>query len=239
MKKMVRSNNSNPAKVFCKEEIQRQVSHMTAFIDQEADEKVAELDAKAEEEYNLEKGTITNQERVKITDAYIKKEKQIRIQKQIATSNYNNQLRLKVLAEREAHVNKTIEETRESLGRIAEDREKYLVVMRQLILQGVLQFLESNVTLRVREEDVDIARSVIDAVTQEYTNITGKNCEIVIDDKNYLPVKSCGGVILYAQNERMKIVNTLDARLTLITSQVIPAVRVSLFGENTNRKFYD
>ncbi len=39
-------------------DVQKQIKHMMAFIDQEANEKAEEIDAKAEEEFNIEKGTL-------------------------------------------------------------------------------------------------------------------------------------------------------------------------------------
>ena len=38
------------------EEVSKQLKHMMAFIEQEANEKAEEIDAKAEEEFNIEKG---------------------------------------------------------------------------------------------------------------------------------------------------------------------------------------
>ena len=40
-------------------EVAKQIQHMVDFINKEAGEKVEEIDAKAEEEFNIEKGTIT------------------------------------------------------------------------------------------------------------------------------------------------------------------------------------
>ena len=36
----------------------KQIKHMVAFIEQEAGEKAEEIDAKAEEEFNIEKGLL-------------------------------------------------------------------------------------------------------------------------------------------------------------------------------------
>lgn len=40
-------------------EVSKQIQHMVDFINKEAGEKVEEIDAKAEEEFNIEKGTKT------------------------------------------------------------------------------------------------------------------------------------------------------------------------------------
>lgn len=67
-----------------------------AFIEQEANEKAEEIDAKAEEEFNIEKGRLVQQQRLKIMEYYEKKEKQVELQKKIQSSNMLNQARLQV-----------------------------------------------------------------------------------------------------------------------------------------------
>jgi V-type H+-transporting ATPase subunit E len=56
---------------------------MIAFIDQEAQEKAGEIEAKAEEEFNIEKSRLVQQQRVKIMEFYEKKEKQIELQRKM------------------------------------------------------------------------------------------------------------------------------------------------------------
>ncbi len=55
-----------------------QIKHMMAFIEQEANEKAEEIDAKAEEEFNIEKGRLVQQQRLKIMEHFERKEKQVR-----------------------------------------------------------------------------------------------------------------------------------------------------------------
>ena len=43
-------------------DVQKQIKHMMAFIEQEANEKAEEIDAKAEEEFNIEKGRLVQQQ---------------------------------------------------------------------------------------------------------------------------------------------------------------------------------
>ena len=104
MLNLVRHLNLN--KLFCVCPLW-QIKHMMAFIEQEANEKVEEIDAKvievclsvsqscdfllqspvkslvtliclqAEEEFNIEKGRLVQTQRVKIMEYYEKKEKQI------------------------------------------------------------------------------------------------------------------------------------------------------------------
>jgi V-type H+-transporting ATPase subunit E len=50
-----------------------------------------------------------------------------------------NQARLKVLKVREDHVHNVLDEARQQLGEVAQDRNKYARVLHSLILQGLLQ----------------------------------------------------------------------------------------------------
>ena len=54
-----------------------------AFIEQEANEKAEEIDAKAEEEFNIEKGRLVHQQRLKIMEYYERKEKQVELQRKM------------------------------------------------------------------------------------------------------------------------------------------------------------
>lgn len=56
---------------------------MMAFIEQEANEKAEEIDAKAEEEFNIEKGRLVQEQRMKIMEFYEKKEKQVELQRRM------------------------------------------------------------------------------------------------------------------------------------------------------------
>ena len=66
---------------------------MMAFIEQEANEKAEEIDAKAEEEFNIEKGRLVQQQRLKIMEYYERKEKQVELQRKM----YENTINIKQL----------------------------------------------------------------------------------------------------------------------------------------------
>ena len=52
-------------------------------------------------------------------------------------------------------------------------------------------------------------------------------------------ISSAGGVELYARQGKIKVDNTLEARLNMIAHSNLPQMRNSLFGSNPNRKFKD
>lgn len=220
-------------------DVQKQIKHMMAFIEQEANEKAEEIDAKAEEEFNIEKGRLVQQQRLKIMEYYEKKEKQVELQKKIQSSNMLNQARLKVLKVREDHVRAVLDEARKRLGEVTRDQGKYAQILESLILQGLYQLFEKEVTVRVRPQDRDLVKSVLPVITTKYKDATGKEIVLKIDDESHLSQETTGGIDLLAQRNKIKINNTLEARLDLISQQLVPQIRTALFGRNVNRKFTD
>merc|ERR1711963_1361860 len=112
-----------PAKMALSDaDVQKQIKHMMAFIEQEANEKAEEIDAKAEEEFNIEKGRLVQQQRLKIMEYYERKEKQVELQRKIQSSNLLNQARLRVLKARDEHVSNVLDDGKQQLASITRDQ---------------------------------------------------------------------------------------------------------------------
>ncbi|BFF89826.1 V-type proton ATPase subunit E [Drosophila madeirensis] len=220
-------------------DVQKQIKHMMAFIEQEANEKAEEIDAKAEEEFNIEKGRLVQQQRLKIMEYYEKKEKQVELQKKIQSSNMLNQARLKVLKVREDHVSNVLDDARKRLGEVTKNEGEYKAVVTKLIVQGLFQVMEPKVTLRCRQVDVSLVRDILPQAVEQYKVQMKQNVDLIIDETNFLSADTCGGVELLALNGRIKVPNTLESRLELISQQLVPEIRNALFGRNVNRKFTD
>lgn len=99
--------------------------------------------------------------------------------------------------------------------------------------------MEPNVLVRVREVDQSIVEGILDNAAAKYKESTGKEVILKVETESYLPADMTGGVELQTQKGRIKIANTLEARLDLIAQQLVPEVRGALFGRNPNRKFAD
>lgn len=179
---------------------------MMAFIEQEANEKAEEIDAKAEEEFNIEKGRLVQQQRIKIMEYYEKKEKQVELQKKIQSSNMLNQARLKVLKVREDHVRAVLDEARRRLGEVTRDGSRYSTILQSLITQGLYQIMEANVAVRARQGDAQLVQNVLPASVEQYKRETGKDVVITLDTDNFLPADSTGGIELYALQGRIRVI---------------------------------
>ncbi|XP_060892653.1 V-type proton ATPase subunit E 1a [Labrus mixtus] len=220
-------------------DVQKQIKHMMGFIEQEAKEKVEEIDAKAEEEFNIEKGRLVQTQRVKIMEYYEKKEKQIEQHKKIQMSNLLNQARLRVLKAREDMIMDLLNEARQKLTETVKDPVRYSVLLEGLVLQGFYQLLEPKVTVRCRQQDVEMVQAAINKNIPIYKDAVKSNIVVRIDPERFLSSEICGGVEVYNDNGKIKVSNTLENRLELIAQQMMPEIRENLFGANPNRRFMD
>jgi len=220
-------------------DVQKQLRHMMAFIEQEANEKAEEIDTKAEEEFNMEKGRLVQQQRTKILEYYEKKEKQVELQRKIQRSNMQNQGRLKCLKAREDHLRNVLDEARRNLAKISADTNRYPPILKGLIMQGLLQLLENEVLLRCRKQDQELVEKLLPVCLNELKQVWKGACNVTIDEEHYLSHDSAGGVEMGTRNGKIRVSSTLESRLDLIAGQIVPQIRTALFGSNPNRKFFD
>lgn len=220
-------------------DVQKQLRHMMAFIEQEANEKAEEIDAKAEEEFNIEKGRLVQQQRQKIMEFYEKKEKQVELQRKIQASNSLNAGRLMCLKAREDHIRHVLDEAKANLSRISADSARYPAILKGLIMQALLQLLEKEVVLRCREKDLSLVEQLLPECLNAQFQQWGDKTHVSIDKNNFLASNSAGGVEVLAKAGKIRVSSTLESRLELIAGQIIPQIRTALFGPNPNRKFFD
>jgi V-type H+-transporting ATPase subunit E len=220
-------------------DVQKQIKHMMAFIDQEANEKAEEIDAKAEEEFNIEKGRLVQQQRVKIMEYYERKQKQIELQKKIQNSNLQNNGRLRVLKAREDHIKQLRDDARKQLVVLTKDTNNYKRLLEALIAQGLYQLLEEHVVIRCRQKDLTIVQDVLEKAIASYKEAVKRDVKVTVDTTNFLNQEIAGGIELWTPNSKIKVENTLESRLELICQQMLPELKEILFGANANRKFRD
>ncbi|XP_045684513.1 V-type proton ATPase subunit E 2 [Phyllostomus hastatus] len=219
-------------------EVQKRIKHMLAFIEQEANEKVEEIDAKSEEEFSIEKVRLVQTQRTKIMEYYEKKEKQIEQQKKIYISSIRNQARLRVLTAQNEFVSELLDDMKVKLIRLVENPEVYQGLLYKLVLQSLLRLLEPVMIVRCRPQDHVLVEAIVQKATPEYMKVSQKQAKVQVDREVHLPMNTVGGVEVYSGNYRIMISNTLESRLDLIAEQKMPEIRKALFGINPNRKFF-
>ncbi|KAF1944216.1 vacuolar ATP synthase subunit E [Clathrospora elynae] len=221
------------------DQVAGELKKMTAFIRQEAMEKANEIRLKADEEFAIEKSKLVRQEQSSIDSSYEKKFKQASMSQQITRSTVSNKSRLRILSARQELLNRLFEDSEKKLGDVAKDKKKYQSVMKDLILEGAYALNEDKLEVKVRKADNEMTKKAIEEAQTEYKSKIAKDVSITIDESDPLPEGSAGGAMIVGTNGRIDINNTFSERLKLLESQALPSIRVTLFGENENRKFHN
>jgi len=107
---------------------------MVQFIKQEANEKAREIAIATEEEFNIEKLSMVDGEKIKIAKEYERKEMTVDTAKKIEASTGRNAMRLKVLAAREQAMESLLDEARAKLAETSSDAARYRDLLKSLIL---------------------------------------------------------------------------------------------------------
>ncbi|CAM0139291.1 V-ATPase V1 sector subunit E [Umbelopsis sp. WA50703] len=220
------------------DEVFNEMKKMVSFIKQEALEKAREIKVKADEEFNIEKAKIVRQESLNIEATFERKIKQAEVQKRIAQSNQINKSRLRVLQSRQHMLDELFEESRAQLPSVSKDSNKYPALLKDLVLQGLYSLMETDLKVQCRKEDVSLVEKAITEATKEYEEHMGQKISATVDEEN-IPSSNAGGVILSAMNGKIKVNNTLEARLAILEDGMLPQIRVLLFGHSPNRTFFN
>ncbi|KAF2712561.1 vacuolar ATP synthase subunit E [Pleomassaria siparia CBS 279.74] len=221
------------------EQVSGELKKMTAFIRQEALEKANEIQLKADEEFAIEKSKLVRQETSSIDTSYEKKFKQASMSQQITRSTVSNKTRLRILNERQQLLDKLFLEAGEKLKDVTKDKGKYQTLLKNLILEGAYALNEEKLQVRARKADYDVVKKAIEQAQSEYKSKIDKEVKFSIDESDPLPDGSAGGVTMSGTNGRIALNNTLEERLKLLEKDALPSIRVTLFGDNQNRKFHD
>lgn len=212
---------------------------MKAFIEKEAQEKAKEIKLKADEEYEIEKASIVRSETAAIDAAYEQKFKKASLAQQITKSTIGNKTRLRILSTKEEVLNEIFESAKADLSKISANKSDYKPAFLGLIEEALFTILEDEVTVKVREADLSLAKDVIEEAAKHFEEKAGHSINISIDESNFLPTDCAGGVIVINKSGKIEVNNTLDERLKLLSEEALPGLRLELFGISESRKFFD
>ncbi|KAL3471804.1 ATPase, V1/A1 complex, subunit E [Aspergillus californicus] len=222
------------------DQVAGELRKMTAFIRQEALEKAREIQLKADEEFAIEKSRLVRQETAAIDTLYEKKFKQAAMSQQITRSTLANRTRLRVLSSRQDLLDELFQEARGKVSGIAaKDAKKYQAVLKDVVLEGLYAFNETDLEIRGRQKDKDAIKTAIEEAQKEFKKSIGRDVNVKLDENETLPNENAGGVIIVGGQGKIEINNTFEERLRLLEIDALPAVREILFGKNVNRRFYD
>lgn len=212
---------------------------MKAFIEKEAQEKAKEIRLKADEEYEIEKASIVRSETAAIDSAYEQKLKKASLAQQITKSTIGNKTRLRILSEKEKVLNELLDDALKALVKLSDNKSEYKPVLEGLIEEGLYAILEDQVTLRVREKDVALAKEAAEEAAKKFEEKAKFSVSVTVDEQNFLDGKLAGGVVVVNKSGKIEVNNTVEERLKILSEEALPGVRLELFGPSPSRKFFD
>lgn len=91
-----------------------------------------------------------------------------------------NKSRLKLLQQREEHLQDLFTTSREAIDSLAKDEARYVQFLEGVIVQGLLAILEPHVTVHARSKDVGIAQHASDNAAKQYNDISGRTVKVIV-----------------------------------------------------------
>eukprot|EP00197_Chlamydomonas_leiostraca_P009605 CAMPEP_0202863548 /NCGR_PEP_ID=MMETSP1391-20130828/4140_1 /ASSEMBLY_ACC=CAM_ASM_000867 /TAXON_ID=1034604 /ORGANISM="Chlamydomonas leiostraca, Strain SAG 11-49" /LENGTH=234 /DNA_ID=CAMNT_0049543195 /DNA_START=84 /DNA_END=788 /DNA_ORIENTATION=+ len=222
-------------------EVERQIENMCRFIKQEAEEKANEIKVSAEEEFNLEKLQLLEQEKAKIRKEYERREAQVEVKKKIDYSKQLNEQRIKVLSARESAIQEIVHEAKLKLREVSKNPTTYKKLLTDLLVQAMKKLNEKSATVKCRQVDLILVKEILETARKNYTALFQEEAPaITLDQSSFLPpppqgsneelASCCGGVVLVSSDGRITVSNTLDDRLKIAYEANLPDIRGRLFG---------
>lgn len=216
------------------------------FIKQEAEEKSSEIAVAAEEEFNITKLQLLEAEKAKVRREFDRKEKANATKKKVEYSKYLNESRIKVLQAREDAVQTLLKEAQKRLQSLSMNASEYGTLLLELIVQGMYKLGESSMLVRCREIDTSLVENLLPKAAQMYSAKYGGNPPaLTLDVSNPLPppptgagdqmehTYCSGGVVITSSDGSIECSNTLDDRLRIAYMANLPAIRKSLFSQQS------
>lgn len=130
------------------------------------------------------------------------------------------------------------------------DPKRYQELLEGLIAQGLFQILEKDISLKCKRDDLPAVKvcdlfdfstmlislqilmllnqKAIPNAVASFKSQSGMDVKITINDAEWLGGDVSGGVVMSAHGGRIKVENTLESRLNLISKQVCDRVNTAL-----------
>lgn len=209
---------------------ERQIQSMIDFIEREAQEKAEELDAAAQEEYDVEKMRLVEAEKAKIRANLEKKKKQVEVERRVTRANYAKSQRLRLMDERAGILDELNATIKKKITDIINDKNAYQKLLLDLVRQS-LRSIQADSIVECRKQDEQIISKAIGELQTWYQKESGKAVTITLNKTSNLDdAEAWGGVILRSSDGRIVCNNTLSYRAHYCFREQAPTVRYFLFN---------
>jgi V-type H+-transporting ATPase subunit E len=144
-----------------------------------------------------------------------------------------------LLQARQQLLHDLFQEAKSRLGSLTNDKAHYEQLLQNLVLQSLYQLCDPQVTLQCKQSEKAMVAQAAEEAKKRYESSLNTKVNIVMNEQDFLSEKSAGGIALSVMQDRIRSVNTLEARLDLLSDSMLPDIRILLFGPSENRRFYN
>ncbi|KAL5291494.1 ATP6V1E1.2 family protein [Megaselia abdita] len=212
------------------DEVLLRIREMVKFIDQDATEKIEELEVLAEEQVKIEKHKIVKIQQRKLDELQKIRMDVIKVQMNCQESRMWNEYSLNQLQTQTSHVEDVISRARNVFTDIS-NNPLYKVILKKLIIQASQLILSPNVIVITKEKDQAIVNSILKDCMDEFRETLNMECRISLETNRFLPKSVYGGIQVITSDGKVSVMNTLEKRLELICHQLLPYIKYTLFKQ--------
>lgn len=195
------------------DQVQNELKKMVSFIRQEALEKAREIHIKADEEFQVLKARLIQQDKAKIDTQYDLKCKEALRKQQILKSQSTNQARIQLLNAQDKLVDDFFDGLRKASANIESNKEAYKQFLKDLIVASIFKVSESEFEVQFREKDRDFADDICKQAEEEANKSLDRDIRISIDKNKY--IERYGILNFYIFPERQHNTNRYNFTLVL------------------------
>ena len=208
---------------------------MCAFIIQEAQEKCKEIKLKTDTEFNLEKSNLIHNGKLKVQEEYAQKEKDLQAAQRVASSASLAAARVRKMKDRDELLEKLRVDILAKLAKVCKGAE-YPALLKKLIVQGLIKIEEQEVEVACRPEDKSIVMRILPEAIAEFRSVMTAaghfvNPRVSLSDTSLPSNSTVGGVVLTAMQNRIVLSQTMEERMNISYTDLMPQIREGLFGK--------
>ena len=144
------------------------ISKLILFIEQEAREKVKEIELKTEADFNIEKQNLIFKGRLAVLEEYERKEKALEVLQRVQLSAAVGAARVQKMKARDDLLEGMKRDALRKIDAFFKSPSTYATFMKRLIIQGLIKIEEPVVELQVRAEDRGLVIRMLPECVSEY-----------------------------------------------------------------------
>jgi len=211
-----------------------QVTHMKDFILHEAREKADEINAKAEQDYHVEKQRLVEEEKLRIKKEYERKESNVELDTKIANATETNKNKMLVLAAAATQVEDAFSAAFDQLKNVS-GGSGYDALLKGLLEEAAAMIQLDDVKVRCRPADKAAVQKAISSC-KGGVKFTFDDTPVNSDETvSNIATECLGGVVVTSPDGKVVVSNLLNSRLQVAYDTALPVIKPVLFNQQGSK----